>query len=103
MANEFMDKAAQLVSKGKEFTVETAAKLGTKSKDLGSKALTGYKKKIRDKAIEKVLNKLQAQGLTVTDIPEKDLEIMVREAEDEIKNLISKAGMMALILLGISN
>ena len=58
-----------------------------------------YKSFLRDKAISRARTRIIIAGKQPSDFSEDDLEIIVREEEDKLKNAIKQRGLLAVLAL----
>lgn len=66
------------------------------------KVMANYRNKIREKAIERAKSRIIMNRKDISDFSEEELEVIVREEEDKIKDSFKTKGIYAgLALLGI--
>lgn len=62
-----------------------------------------YRHKLREKAIERSKVRIALAGRKVEDFDQDELEIIVREEEEKLRNqLLGSVGVAALLVLGIT-
>jgi hypothetical protein len=62
-----------------------------------------YRRKLREKAIERSKVRIALAGRKVEDFDEDELEIIVKEEEEKLRNqMLGSVGVAALLVLGIT-
>jgi len=62
-----------------------------------------YRKMVRDKAISRAETRIIVAGGNPKEFSQEDLEVIVREEEDKIKESVKQKGLMAVLaLLGLN-
>ena len=64
---------------------------------------TKYRKMVREKAISRAQTRIIVAGGNPKEFSQEDLEVIVREEEDKIKESVKQKGLMAVLaLLGLN-
>ena len=64
---------------------------------------TKYRKMVREKAISRAQTRIIVAGGNPKEFSQEDLEVIVREEEDKIKENVKQKGLMAVLaLLGLN-
>lgn len=67
-----------------------------------SKAKQNIKQKIRDKAISRAETRIILAGKKPEDFEDSDLEVVVKEEEDKLKQQLKEKGLLAMmVVLGL--
>ena len=67
--------------------------------NIKEKYLQKYRSKIRERAITQAKARIALAGKKVRDFDQDELEIIVRNEEDKVKNNLKQSGVVALLLI----
>ena len=72
--------------------------LGKNAKHLGRKVASPVTKRVRSWAIKRTEKRIAEAGVDISSLSEEELEILVCEEEEKLKNAIQKFGMGAVMI-----
>jgi len=72
--------------------------LGKNAKHLGRKVASPVTKGVRSWAIKRTEKRIAEAGVDISSLSEEELEILVCEEEEKLKNAIQKYGMGAVMI-----